>query len=166
MQSNKCEYPSLDGTIKNCRLACELKRQYFCELNAVSEYIYQSIMFEEAMPELAAIFEDIAIDEMRHFRMLGELMRLLGRDPVINMALRTSGGLMMCTDVESRAPVAAVRELERNIADEKAAYKEYLRLGSLAEQLGELPAAALLRRLSEDEQAHLLRQEALLRKLI
>lgn len=163
MQSNKREYPSLDGTIKNCRLAGELKRQYFCELNAVSEYIYQSIMFKEALPELAAIFEDIAIDEMRHFRLLGELMRLLGRDPVINTTLRTDGGLMMCTDLESRAPVAAARELERNIADERAAYKEYLRLGSLAELLGESPAAALLRSFSEDEQAHLRRQEALLR---
>ena len=159
---NARPYPSIDGTTCNCRLACELARQHSAELNAVSEYIYQSIVFAGTMPQLSDIFDGIALDEMHHFRMLGELIRLLGGDPAVRTAVRNRGGICLREDRYSRAPVAAARELRCNIADELASYNEYMRLASLAERMGQLPAAALLRRIAEDEKEHRRIQEALL----
>ena len=156
-------YPSLEGTVANCRLACELARSHIGELNSVSEYIYQSIMFEETMPELSDIFDELAMDEMNHFRLLGELIRTLGGDPALRTAVRNSGGLVMREDKGCRAYVAASRELRRHIADELAAYNEYMRLAALSERMGQLPAAALLRRIAADEREHRQRQEELLR---
>lgn len=159
---NARPYPSIDGTTCNCRLACELARQHSAELNAVSEYIYQSIVFAGTMPQLSDMFDGIALDEMHHFRMLGELIRLLGGDPAVRTAVRNRGGICLREDRYSRAPVAAARELRCNIADELASYNEYMRLASLAERMGRLPAAALLRRIAEDEKEHRRIQEALL----
>ncbi len=156
-------YPSLEGTAANCRLACELMRSHAGELNAVSEYVYQSIMFDETMPELAEMFNEIAMSEMQHFRLIGELIRLLGGDPALRTAVRNSGGLVMREDKSCRASVAAARELRRNIADELASYNEYIRVASLAERMGQLPASALLRRIAADEREHRQRQEELLR---
>ena len=92
---NARPYPSIDGTTCNCRLACELARQHSAELNAVSEYIYQSIVFAGTMPQLSDMFDGIALDEMHHFRMLGELIRLLGGDPAVRTAVRNRGGICL-----------------------------------------------------------------------
>ena len=153
----KKEYPSLDGTTCNFRLACEVARQQAAELNTISEYLYQSIMFRETMPGLSDMFDGIALDEMHHFRMLGELINRLGGD------VRGRGGICLREDKDSRAPVAAARTLGCNIAAERAAYNEYIRLASLAERMGQLPAAALLRRIACDERSHIERQEELLK---
>ena len=110
---NARPYPSIDGTTCNCRLACELARQHSAELNAVSEYIYQSIVFAGTMPQLSDMFDGIALDEMHHFRMLGELIRLLGGDPAVRTAVRNRGGICLREDRYSRAPVAAARELRK-----------------------------------------------------
>ena len=155
----KKEYPSLDGTTCNCRLACEVARSQAAELNAISEYLYQSIMFRETMPGLSDMFDGIALDEMHHFRMLGELINRLGGDPTVRTAVR----ICLREDKDSRAPVAAARTLGCNIAAEHAAYNEYMRLASLAERMGQLPAAALLRRIACDERSHTERQEELLK---
>lgn len=159
----KKEYPSLDGTTCNCRLACEVARSQAAELNAISEYLYQSIMFRETMPGLSDMFDGIALDEMHHFRMLGELINRLGGDPTVRTAVRGRGGICLREDKDSRAPVAAARTLGCNIAAERAAYNEYMRLASLAERMGQLPAAALLRRIACDERSHTERQEELLK---
>ena len=103
----KKEYPSLDGTTCNCRLACEVARSQAAELNAISEYLYQSIMFRETMPGLSDMFDGIALDEMHHFRMLGELINRLGGDPTVRTAVRGRGGICLREDKDSRAPVAA-----------------------------------------------------------
>lgn len=161
-ENQKNDYPSLDGTTCNCRLACEVARSRAGELNAISEYLYQSIMFGETMPGLSSMFDEIAIDEMHHFRMLGELINRLGGDPVVRTAVRGRGGICLCDDKDSRAPVAAARALRCNIRDELAAYNEYMRVASLAERMGQLPAAALLRRIACDEKRHREIQEALL----
>lgn len=160
---NKEGYPSLEGTTCNCRLACEVARSRAGELNAISEYLYQSVIFFDTMPGLSSLFDEIAIDEMHHFRLLGELINRLGGDPVVRTAVRGRGGICLREDSDSRAPVAAVRTLRCNIADETKAFNEYMRLAALAERMGQSPAAALLRRIACDEKRHIGMQEELLK---
>lgn len=155
-------YPCIRGTTKNIRLAREVARLRCGELNAISEYMYQSIVFGEALPELTEIFDGIGEQEMHHHRMLGELILALGGDPAERAAVRNSGGIDLSEDRPCRAPVAATRVLRANIADEKSAAAEYRRVADMAERCGQLPAASLLRRIAADEDIHAARQERLL----
>ena len=92
---------------KNIPLACEAARARAGELNSVSEYLYLSIMFADAYPELSEYFEKLSMEEMHHHRALGELILRLGGDPAERSTVRNSGRINLCEDRDSRAPVAA-----------------------------------------------------------
>ena len=147
---------------KNLPLACETARARAGELNSVSEYLYLSIMFANALPELSDYWNKLAMEEMHHHRALGELILRLGGDPAERCAVRNSGKINLCEDCDSRAPVAATRALKRNIADERNASENYRRLASIAERCGDVSAATLFRKLSADEAKHAKEQEAML----
>ena len=147
---------------KNLPLACEAARARAGELNSVSEYLYLSIMFADALPELSEYWNKLAMEEMHHHRALGELILRLGGDPAERSAVRNSGKINLCEDCDSRAPVAATRALKRNIADERQASENYCRLASIAERCGDLSAAAFFRKLSADEARHAKEQEGFL----
>lgn len=147
---------------KNFQLASEAVRARAGELNSISEYLYLSIVFAEALPELSAHFERLAMEEMHHHRALGELILRLGGDPAERCAVRNSGRIDLGEDRDSRAPVAATRALKNNVADEKRAAENYLRLASVAERCGDLSAASLFRELAADERRHAKEQESML----
>ena len=50
---------------KNIPLACEAARARAGELNSVSEYLYLSIMFADAYPELSEYFEKLLAELRR-----------------------------------------------------------------------------------------------------
>ncbi len=147
---------------KNLPLACEAARARAGELNSVSEYLYLSIMFADALPELSEYWNKLAMEEMHHHRALGELILRLGGDPAERSTVRNSGRINLCQDCDSRAPVAATRALKRNIADERNSSENYRRLASIAERCGDVSAAALFRKFSADEAKHAKEQEAML----
>jgi rubrerythrin len=144
-------------------LASETARARAGELNSVSEYVYLSIVFAEALPELSEYFERIAIEEMHHHRALGELILRIGGDPAERSAVRNSGRINLCQDKDSRAPIAAARALKHNIADEKRAAENYRRLAMIAERSGDLSAASLFSKHAADEARHAKEQENMLR---
>ncbi len=148
--------------MKNLPLANEAARARAGELNAVSEYLYLSIMFAEALPELSEYFERLAMEEMQHHRALGELILHLGGDPCERSAVRNSGRINLCEDCDSRAPVAATRSLKNNIMSERRSAENYRRLALAAEKCGDLSAAALFGKLSADEAKHAKEQEDML----
>ena len=147
---------------KNLPLACEVARARAGELNSISEYLYLSIVFADALPELSEYWNKLAMEEMHHHRALGELILRLGGDPAERCAVRNSGMISLCEDCDSRAPVAATRALKRNICDERQASENYRRLASIAERCGDTPAASLFRKFSADEAKHAKEQEAML----
>jgi rubrerythrin len=147
---------------KNLPLACEVARARAGELNSISEYLYLSIVFADALPELSEYWNKLAMEEMHHHRALGELILRLGGDPAERCAVRNSGKISLCEDCDSRAPVAATRALKRNICDEYQASENYRRLASIAERCGDTPAASLFRKFSADEAKHAKEQEAML----
>lgn len=147
---------------KNIPLACEAARARAGELNAVSEYLYLSIMFADALPELSKYFEKLSMEEMHHHRALGELILRLGGDPAERSCIRNSGKINLCEDCDSRAPVAATRALKNNILDERRASENYRRLAAIAERCGDISAAALFTKFAADEARHAKEQEKML----
>lgn len=147
---------------KNIQLANEAARARAGELNAISEYLYLSIVFAEALPELSEFFGKLAMEEMHHHRALGELILRLGCDPAERSAVRNSGRINLCEDRDSRAPVAATRALKNNIIDERRAAENYRRLAQMAERCGDLSAASLFSKHAADETRHAKEQEAML----
>lgn len=154
-------YPPLDGTTKNCRLACELGAARAHELWAISEYIYQSIMFAPVLPRLSELFDEIAMDEMRHFRLLGELILRLGGDPSLRCAVRGRGGIQTGRECDCRTQQTAAQTIEEDLRAEDDSRRRYLNLWELAERMGQLPAADLLYRIARDEAAHVSRLTAM-----
>ena len=146
----------------NVPLASEAARARAGELNAVSEYLYLSIVFAEALPELSEYWSKLAIEEMHHHRALGELILRLGGDPAERSAVRNSGRINLCEDRDSRAPVAATRAIKNNIAEERRSSENYNRLAALAERCGDTSAASLFCKLSADEARHAKEQENML----
>ena len=147
---------------KNIPLASEAARARAGELNSISEYLYLSIVFADALPELSEYFERLAMEEMHHHRSLGELILRLGCDPAERSAVRNSGRINLCEDRDSRAPVAATRALKNNIMDERRSSENYRRLAAIAERCGDLTSASLFSKLSADEARHAKEQEGML----
>ncbi len=143
-------------------LANEAARARAGELNSISEYLYLSIIFADALPELSEYFDHLAMEEMHHHRALGELILRLGGDPCERSAVRNSGNINLCEDCDSRAPVAATRSLKSNIRSERRSAENYRRLAIAAEKCGDLTAAALFNKLSADEMKHAKEQEEML----
>ena len=158
MNENYCRKQSH----KNIPLACEAARARAGELNSVSEYLYLSIMFADAYPDLSEYFEKLSMEEMHHHRALGELILRLGGDPAERSTVRNSGQINLCQDCDSRAPVAATRALKNNIIDERRAAENYRRLAMIAERCGDLSAASLFSKFAADEIRHAKEQEGML----
>ena len=148
---------------KNIPLACEAARARAGELNSVSEYLYLSIMFADAYPELSEYFEKLSMEEMHHHRALGELILRLGGDPAERSTVRNSGRINLCEDRDSRAPVAATRALKNNIVSERRDAEHYCRLAALAERCGDISAATLFSQFAADEARHAKEQEKMLK---
>ena len=146
----------------NIPLACEVARARAGELNSVSEYLYLSIVFADALPELANYFEKRAMEEMHHHRALGELILRLGGDPAERSCVRNSGKINLCEDPDSRAPVAATRALKNNIIAERRDSESYRRLSVMAERCGDASATALFLQFAADEARHAKEQEKML----
>ena len=148
---------------KNIPLACEAARARAGELNSVSEYLYLSIMFADAYPELSEYFEKLSMEEMHHHRALGELILRLGGDPAERSTVRNSGRINLCEDRDSRAPVAATRALKNNIVSERRDAENYCRLAAMAERCGDISAATLFSQFAADEARHAREQEKMLK---
>lgn len=76
-------YPSINVQKKNPKLAYKILELYagmVSELSAVSQYSFQAIYLNE-YKELSKILENISIVEMRHLKILGELIEALGLIP-------------------------------------------------------------------------------------
>ena len=143
-------YPPTDAIEKDPRSARSLFALRDGELEAISEYIYQSIIFGEVYPKLATLLEGISITEMKHYKLLSEAIMSLGANPTVNSRVRTSL-IDIPSDTASMAPYAARRALKADIADETAAAKSYR---EAAAHSCDKALSALLIRSAEDEEMH------------
>lgn len=83
-QTSKIEYPKIPNLYPNTRYARMLYNDFAGskgELTAVTQYIYEHINYNYN-PELSKILLQIAIEEMRHIDILGEIIKKLGENPI------------------------------------------------------------------------------------
>ena len=120
------------------------------ELQTVSDYIYQSILLEKEYPYLSKTLEGIAIVEMRHYKMLSQLIYALGLDPHINNRIRTLPlGIL---DKNDETVLYKVKKtLLQNISEEDSAKEEYRKLANCSH---DSKIAKILERIADDEELH------------
>ena len=76
-------YPNVDNLSPDVRSAKIISFAYsslYGELSAILQYHYHNFWIED--PQIALLYEQIAIAEMMHFEMLGKAMKQLGVDPL------------------------------------------------------------------------------------
>lgn len=149
-------FPSLDDVLVNTRAARYAESAQAEELNAISNYIYQVIIFEEMIPSLAELFENIALNSLEHYEILGKLIKKMGTNPAIHTRIQNSPLNYNFTTIQ-QANMVAKKAIEENIRDEERASMEYRKL---AENTSENAVVAVYQRLSEekDEHAKMLKQ--------
>ncbi|MGN0641762.1 MAG: manganese catalase family protein [Huintestinicola sp.] len=156
-------YPEIAVQGENPRYAAVLSSAFGGregELTAISQYIYQSIVFGDSYPEYAEILRAIAIVEMRHLKMVGEIIEKLGGKVVFGS---TSGGQTRFWDgtaVNYSDDIAAA--IIQDINDEQKAYANYV---ALARQANDRHVFAALTRIALDEMIHTAVLKSLLAKL-
>ncbi len=127
------------------------------ELTAITTYTYQDIELGESYQEVAETLHGIAIVEMRHLRMLGDLVKSLGGDPVFGAYQRRhlqfwDGGNVNYTKTLGDLLLADIRMEEAAIFGYRQA----------AERIEDDAVCAVLERIALDEEVHL----ALLKELL
>lgn len=106
-----------------------LDSAYIGELEGISDYIYYSLLSENNYPGLYQLFENHALDEMRHFDMLGSVILDLGGNPVINANIRTKP-VYINNDNEDME--SALTMIERSLKGEYDGIEGYKRLIEMA----------------------------------
>lgn len=130
------------------------------EFTATSRYMYQSMVFERTHPQVTQSLQCIAQVEMDHLQTLGELICLLGGDPVIGAPGRRGfqwwNGTM--PGYQRHVPTA----LRENIAAEQGAIRGYRQL---CHKICDPYITAVLERIILDEELHIRIYEKLLADL-
>ena len=106
------------------RLARRLEESYHAELSATASYTYRSMITEPISKELSDALDQIAVDEMEHFRLLGLLMVSLGGNPTLCTSVQTD---RMDLDPEDRKKlsVSVTQMLSAAIREERAEIDRY-----------------------------------------
>lgn len=77
-------YPPIKVDKKDIKMANMILTNYagmVSEFTAVSQYVYHHLKLNSSYPKIADAIEKIAVVEMHHLEMIGELIELLGADP-------------------------------------------------------------------------------------
>ena len=147
-------YPTGEGVEKNLLTASKLSILYagkHGELNATLQYVYQSFFFNKFKEdEIASTLMGIAVAEMEHLEILGELILELGQSPVYAECLPyrcnfySSSNVSYCTNAE--------KMLLDDIAGEMLAVSDYEKAIS---DIDDEKVQAILLRIKLDEELHI-----------
>ena len=143
-------YPCVKGKDNNRLVAELLYKAYLSELYAISEYIYQEMLFESDYKIAAETIECIANTEMKHFKMLAKLILELGYDPKIKF---TDGSHKSIKNLHSQSvnDMFYKKTIYDDIINEKSSAATYRKiLGITADK----DIKALINRIMLDEEHH------------
>lgn len=82
---DKIPYPNLSSLTPNKQYGQLIYDDYageFGELSAITQYIYEHILLSKQEDDVSKILRSVAIVEMRHLDMLGNLLLQLGVSPI------------------------------------------------------------------------------------
>ncbi len=118
------------------------------ELGSVSGYLYAALRCERCNPHLSEIFDTVAQTELRHLRLLGQLIRDLGADPFIRTRVETA----RIPPETVGCPRTLRMLLEMSLHGEQTAADHYR---YLIKQTDDRAVSALLERILLDEEQHI-----------
>jgi bacterioferritin len=154
---NDCElnlsYPPVEVTEKNCTYACLLLNDYAGkngELTALTQYFYQYLITKYKYINFGETLECIAICEMRHMEMLGELIVQLGGNPLYRTVNNRNNQFWCGYNVSSTQDI--IRFLKENIQAENIAIKNY---EARICQINDSKIQKVLERIILDEKHHI-----------
>lgn len=157
-------YPPIQVTEKNQQYANLLSVNYcgyVSELSAITQYINNENRLASDHCPIAKTILGIAMAEMIHLQMLGELISLLGGN-IHYIATYRDGRQLMWTPHHLKLPTDAKEMLQVNMESEKAAIEQY----TMHMQLIDDPCVnAVLARIIKDEEYHLMILQGLLETL-
>lgn len=82
-------HPTLEGCVAHDRSLCRaLEERYADELYTAASNTYRSLLCENRDRPLSDLFNEIAREEIVHFRLVGELISALGGDPTLHAQIR------------------------------------------------------------------------------
>ena len=141
-------YPDIDGIVRNPAFINDVASSRIAELGDVSDYTYFSLLLENEHPELADLFDKMAITEMRHFGLLGKMIIRLGGDPAIR--IRHSNPFYGKPERIDKQILNKI--LSTALEGEQRAAARYTKLA--AAMSADKAAALLLERVAADEEHH------------
>lgn len=121
-------YPEVKVEEKNPYYADLLSEDYAgrtSETTATLLYSYQHFSAFDSNEEFSKIIKEIAIVEMKHLGMLGETIKLLGREPIYKTCEASRGDCVMWTASNIDYSTRLKEMLEVDIAAESKAIKIY-----------------------------------------
>ncbi|WP_077534432.1 ferritin-like domain-containing protein [Massiliimalia massiliensis] len=146
-------YPEVNITMKNPQLLIPLSLDLASaggELTAIYQYVYQSIMIKESHPLISETLMRIAIVEMHHLNLMGQMMKGLGGSPraVSNFAGRSTpwNGTMPSYTKDIK------RMLQVDLKGEQDTYHRYL---LQSHRISDPNISAVIHRIAEDEEVHI-----------
>ena len=143
-------YPKIENIKQDYRFGKMLYDSYagsYGELTAITQYVYENITNEENK-ELRNVLMRVAMDEMHHLKILGDLLVELGFIPYY-MGSRNN---KWCSDRVKYKFNSVEEMLKYNIQTEKIALKEYERLIQNTE---DKCIKDVLSRIIKDEENHI-----------
>lgn len=143
-------YPKIENIKQDYRFGKMLYDSYagsYGELTAITQYVYENITNEENK-ELRNVLMRVAMDEMHHLKILGELLVELGFIPYY-MGSRNN---KWCSDRVKYKFSCMEEMMKYNIQTEKMAIKEYERL---IENTEDKCIKDILSRIIKDEENHI-----------
>ncbi len=157
-------YPSVEGIEKNLKYASYLSFLYagkHGELNTVLQYVYQYFYFNAfGQKEIAKTLMGIAVSEMRHMEILGELILALGQNPVFAECLPYRCNFYSSSSVSYSTN--AEKMLLDDLSNEMLAVSEY---DKVTNKILDKRVQAILTRIKLDEELHVKALEDALLKI-
>lgn len=148
--SDKISYPKVENIKKDYKFGRNLFDSFagtHGELTAITQYVYEHISNSENK-ELAVILLRIAVQEMHHLDILGEMLRCLGFIPYFMGKYNNK----WCSDNVTYRYSGLDEMLKLNIESEKIAIKEYKRLIDITD---DDKIKMILSRIIMDEEMHI-----------
>ena len=121
---------------------------------AVARGAYEAgVRYASAYPGTPSteILENIAIDDMKHFKKLGQLLMTLGANPAINTKFRAGGANMFPSAEDKRTDSMASSVADYLIAQKSAAVDKY---SNILKDAPDISIMNIINSITSDEQKH------------
>ena len=148
-------YPEIKVLKKNLFYAQLLLDDYVSEASeetSIQQYIYQSFLYFDTLPELSQTLARIAMVEMRHLELLGKTIKLLGVKPefkyVDKSKKRLSWWSSSFVDYKTNLKDMLISDIELEIKAIKS-YQNHIKI------IDDKYIKSLLKRIIEDEILHI-----------